>query len=186
VYITFYNIFTCLCNEWLNLQACKIFNNYLEPTKSICVIMLIPIDNFFFPNFFLWGICFCMISISNLKAIQLPPSPPLPSPPPKQKFKRTITQLVEIMLMFYPFTLPYVHNYHLQDNHSYQTFQYMSHILFYCNFFIFYFWGTQQFTTKGLLWKFAMRSMVTRPWTSWPWSQKYSSHDPWSWEYSIP
>lgn len=85
-------------NDWLwnlILQACKIFNNYLEPTKSICVIMLIPIDNFFFPNFFWWGICFCMISISNLKAIQLPSSPP-----PKQKFKRTIIQLVEFMVMF--------------------------------------------------------------------------------------
>jgi hypothetical protein len=42
-------------NDWLwnlNLQPCKIFNNYLEPTKSICVIMLIPIDNFFCLIFF--------------------------------------------------------------------------------------------------------------------------------------
>jgi hypothetical protein len=31
----------------------KIFNNDLEPTKSICVIMLIPIDNFFCLIFFI-------------------------------------------------------------------------------------------------------------------------------------
>lgn len=89
---------------------------------------------FLLPNFFYWGLCFCIISISNLKAIQLPPSPP-----PKQKFERPIRQLVEFMVMF-------THShYHICTQLSFtncwihiKPFNICPTFLFYCNLFDFF------------------------------------------------